>query len=262
MTEIGFIEELLKEGSSLILEKLAVRKEVEVRTKGAARELVTEVDLAVQKALTDRIRSRFTGDHVFAEEGDASAFPDHPEDRCWVMDPMDGTQNFVRGLFPHLAVSIAFAVGGQAMASGVVVPATGDVFLAERRSGAYRGSQRLMVSDMDRPELARVEVDFSHLNERQDLMRRARDVFFRFGNVRCHGSAVVGMCQIATGDMDAFIHMRLNPWDYAAAQLIVEEAGGKTSRLDGSPLQLFDRRWGVAASNGLLHEPLLSAIQP
>ena len=140
------------------------------------------------------------------------------------------------------------------------MPITQDLFLAERGSGAFRNGARLHVSDVSSVALARIEVDFSGPQQRSETLRRASKLICKGGQIRCTSATVVGMCSIATGNMDAFIHVGPTPYDYAASQVIVEEAGGKCTRFDGSPLFLFDGKRGVVASNGILHEELLAVL--
>jgi myo-inositol-1(or 4)-monophosphatase len=260
MKEIAFIENVLRITSVLVREKYAERAKVAVTSKSEANDLLTETDLLVQDHIIEEIRGLFPHDLVAAEEGGFSRIPDDPAARCWVIDPIDGTQNFVRGMFPTFGISIAFAVGGDAVAGGVALPIPGDIFLAERGAGAFRNGQRLRVSEVASVGLARVEVDFSGRREREETLQRGSRLICEAGQVRCNCAAVVALCSIASGDMEAFFHVALNPWDYAAGQVIVLEAGGAASRLNGGPLRLFDGKRGVLASNGRIHQELLSVI--
>jgi myo-inositol-1(or 4)-monophosphatase len=118
----------------------------------------------------------------------------------------------------------------------------------------------LRVSDVQHLAEACVEIDFSGVEDKKAFLSRASNVIRQSGQIRCQGAAVGGICQIATGDVDGYLHMSLFPWDYAAAQLIAEEAGAMATRLDGSPLRVFDGREGVLISNGAVHEALLGCI--
>lgn len=256
MNELQFIENFLRDNAAYARDKFAMRGDLTVTAKTDPNDLLTEVDLTLQKRATDRIRSLFPNDTIVAEEGEFSKLPSDPKARCWVMDPIDGTNNFVRGLFPIFGISIAFAQGGRAVAGGVSLPGTGDLFLAERGQGAFRNGQRLRVSEVQAVGEARIDMDFSTPSDRHDMVTRGAELLCVTGQLRCFGSAVASICQIATADSDAYIHMSLSPWDYAAAQLMVEEAGGMATRHDGSPLELFDGRKGVIISNGAIHEEL------
>jgi myo-inositol-1(or 4)-monophosphatase len=261
MNEITFIETFLKANLEYTLEKYQDRDTITVTSKSDATDLLTEVDLTLQKRAIDQIGENFPGDTIVAEEGTYNRFPDDPNVRCWVMDPIDGTSNFVRGMFPLFGISLAFAMGGESVAGGVLFPGTGDLLLAERGSGATLNGKPVRVSDIQSLAEARVDLDFSGLSDRRAMLDRASDIILGTGVLRCHGSAVCSIAQIATGHVDGYVHMTLNPWDYAAAQLLVEEAGGLATRHDGTPLKLFDNRKGVVISNGAVHEELLSKLR-
>ncbi len=261
MNETAFIERVLKATAILVREKYAARENIKVTSKSEANDLLTEVDLAVQEYAVEQIAQHFPEDCIAAEEGDFAHLPADQNCRCWVIDPIDGTQNFVRGLFPAFGISISLAVGGVPVAGGVALPISSDVFLAERGAGAFRNGRPLKVTDVPEVGLARIEVDFSGRSEREETLRRASKVLTTAGQIRCNCSTVVALCSIASGDMEGFIHVALNPWDYAAGQVIVEEAGGVATRLDGSPLRLFDGRRGVLVTNGHIHQEVMSLLE-
>ncbi len=260
MNEIDFIELLLKEASAYVKAKYAGRTRLHVQEKNGANDLLTEVDLAVQNQMVERISSAYPSDVIVAEEQGLDARPANAPKRCWIIDPIDGTQNFLRGLFPAFGITVAFAADGALRAGGVSMPITQDLFLAERNNGAARNGQQVRVSALSDMSRARAEVDFSHPKHRDQTLNVMADVIRRTGQIRCYSSAVVALCSIACGDSEAFTHVGLKPWDYAAGQLIVEEAGGRTSRLDGSPLGLFDGKRGVLATNGAVHDAFLTAL--
>ena len=261
MTEIQFIEKFLDENAGYAREKFADRGDLTVTSKTTPTDLLTEVDLTLQHRAVELIREHFPGDSILAEEGEFSSTPEDPNARCWIMDPIDGTNNFVRGVFPIYGISLAFAEHGLAQAGGVAIPNMDMTFLAERGKGATCNGASCRVSEIQSMDATRIDVDFSLVSDRQALLNRASAILTNVGQIRCHGSAVCSIIQIATGDVDAYLHMSLNPWDYAAAQLIVEEAGGMATRLDNTPLQLFDGRDGLLISNGAMHSELLENIK-
>jgi len=261
MTEIEFIKRFLHENAQYAREKFLNRAAVTVTSKKDATDLLTEVDLTLQKRAVDHIRTAFPGDQIVAEEGEYSQMPAHPNGRCWVMDPIDGTNNFVRGSFPIFAISLAFAIHGRPVAGGMALPGTGAIYTAEEGKGAFIGDDRLIVSQVQNVSEARLDLDFGGLPDREAWIERGRDLFRQAGQLRCHGSAVSALAQVASGDMDAFVHMSLNPWDYAAGMLIVEEAGGMATRLDGKTLKLFDGKEGVLISNGAIHKEIMGLIR-
>lgn len=260
MNELNFIEAFLLENRAYVREKYAAKQDLIVTSKRDANDLLTEVDLTIQQRIVDAIRKQFPGDAILAEEGDLNVTPSAPPDRCWVIDPIDGTANFVRAMFPIFAISVAFTQRGKATAAGVLFPEPGDTLLAERGAGTFRNGKRCAVSNIAKPEEARLDVDFGILSDRPASFERFTRMMCATGQLRCHGSAVASICQIATRDIDAYVHVTLHPWDFAAAQLIVEEAAGTATRLDGSPLEVFDGRKGVMITNGHLHAPLMGLL--
>lgn len=258
--ETAFIQDTLTIMAGLVRERYARRDAVAVTSKKSPTDLLTETDVEVQQKTLARVREAFPGDLFIGEEEGHDEAPRDTSRRCWIMDPIDGTQNFVRGLYPAFGVALAFAEGNRILAGGVALPMTNDLLLAERGGGAYLNGKPLSASPVDSMALARVEIDFSAPSLRADTLAQANRVLREAGAIRCHCAAVVGMCSVATGDMDAFVHVALNPWDFAAAQIIVEEAGGRATRLDGAPLTPFDPQQSVLATNGHLHDELLAAI--
>lgn len=261
MTELGFIKRFLEENMDYARDKFAARDAITVTSKRDANDLLTEVDLTLQKRAIDQIRRVFPGDAIVAEEGEYAKAPADPEGRCWVMDPIDGTNNFVRGVFPIYAISLAFAIHGRPVSAGVALPGMNSVLTAEEGQGAFWGRRRLVVSEVQTLAEAKVDLDFGGTEDREAWLERGQEIIRQSGQLRGFGSAVSAISQVATGDLDAFLHMTLNPWDYAAAQLLVEEAGGMASRLDGKPLRLFDGKLGVLISNGAIHKEMLRLIR-
>lgn len=260
MNEKAFIETFLKDNSDYVVQKFQEKQNLTVTSKDSPTNLLTEVDLTIQKRFIDALQQAFPEDQVMGEESGHDSFPKDPEARTWVIDPIDGTFNFVRGLNPAFAISIAFMDQGLARVAGVSMPLAGYYFTSEAGEGAWCNGKRLAVSRVQQLDGASLEVDFSSAKNRRSILRRGAKLIREAAQLRSHGSAVVAICQVATGDSDAYIHPGLHPWDYAAAQLIAEEAGALATRLDGSPLRVFDKKKGVLISNGALHETLLNAL--
>lgn len=256
MSEIEFIRATLDELAVFVRQKYAMRESLSMTAKGEPNDLVTEVDLAVQEEIQRRIEQAFPRDAIVGEEHGMTGFPEGKDTRAWVIDPIDGTQNFVRGLFPAYGISLAFAIGGLPVAGGVAVPGNGQLFHAEKGNGAFRNGERIRVSGVDQISHVRAEVDFAGMVDRVATLRAFGPLIEEVGQVRCHCAAVIGLCSIATGDMDAYVHVTLNPWDYAAGMIVVQEAGGMVTRLDGAVINLFDGGQGVLGSNGKIHNEL------
>ncbi len=261
MEEIKFIESFLLEAGVYVREMHGRKSDMDVSTKKYASDILTEADLEVQRRCVLALQQAFPDDQLVAEEEGYDTFPDDPEKRCWVLDPIDGTNNFMRALFPMFGISLAFVDKGIVQAGGVYLPVSGDLFLAERGNGATHNGKRISVSEISQLSAAKIEMDLGWTYEREDSIARGYRLLCAAGQMRCHGVAVVSLCQVARGDMDAFFHNTLNPWDYAASLVIVEEAGGMATRLDNTPLHLFDGGSGVLMSNSKLHEEIVCLLE-
>lgn len=262
MDTIDFITDTLREVGSFAFERYADRTQLRISQKAHINDLVTEADVEVQRRVVERIRRSFPNDAVLAEESGLGLPPEAQPQRCWILDPIDGTQNFVRGLFPAWGVSLGLAQGGRVTAGGVLFPVTGDLFLAERGGGAHRNGERVSASTVDTVDSARMDFDVSATPYRASTLKAAPDLYYRVGQIRVHGCAVAALCSVATGDMEAYLHISLNPWDYAAGALIVEEAGGRCTDPRGGPLTYFEGRCGILASNGAVHDEMLALLHP
>ncbi|MEK7795142.1 MAG: inositol monophosphatase family protein, partial [Candidatus Hydrogenedentota bacterium] len=251
-SEAAFIESILREVSPYVRERYAERRSIAVSSKTGPNDLLTEVDSEVQRRIVSAITRAYPGDCIVAEEDGMNHAPGDLNARCWIIDPIDGTQNFVRGLFPMFGVSIAFAEKRLVRAGGVMMPVVDDLFLAEHGAGARRNGAALWASKRTDLATARVEIDFGNPTIRRDSLDRFSGFIEHAGEVRTVCAAVVGLCSVAAGEADGYVNVGLSEWDYAAAALIVEEAGGAVSRLDGSPVVLFDGRRGMLATNTLL----------
>jgi myo-inositol-1(or 4)-monophosphatase len=220
-------------------------------------DLVTEIDVAVERMFRDLIAERFPDHHILAEEmGGAAAAPAGP---CWVFDPIDGTTNFAHGL-PIFCASLAIEVAGVAEVAAVYDPNRRELFTAERGGGAFLNGKPLRVSSANRLVDAMLVTGFPY-----DVHARVDEIVGLFAAfigqaraVRRLGSAAVDLCWVAAGRMDGFWEADLKPWDIAGGALIVAEAGGRVTKTDGSP---FSSRGGhVLATNGHLHEAMLGVI--
>lgn len=203
---------------------------------------VSATDLDAQEAAL-RVIERAHPDHaVLAEESDESV-----EDQLarwdgrplWVVDPLDGTANFLHG-HPHYAASVAVAVGGEVVAGAVACGSTGERWWAAKAEGAFKGGKRIRVSE-ERPlvdalvgtgfPFKRLEILPSYLDQFDRVLRSA-------AGVRRAGSAALDLCYLAQGSLDAFWEEILMPWDFAAGLVLVREAGGIVTSPDGGDLDL------------------------
>lgn len=227
------------------------RKEFQIRKKGRA-DLVTEADLAAERIILDTLRPVFPGHGFLLEEKTA----EYEElEYTWVVDPLDGTTNFAHG-YPCFAVSIALRHRREEILGVVLAPVSGELFLAIRGGGAWQNGEPLRVSETARLEDALLVTGFPYdFRERPaDYVSLFEKFLWHSQGVRRDGSAALDLCYVAAGRFDGFWERRLHPWDTAAGALLVREAGGRISRFDGSPFDIFDRE--IVASNGRLHEAM------
>jgi myo-inositol-1(or 4)-monophosphatase len=230
---------------------------IRVDKKGAI-DLVTEVDLAVEREFRDLIAARFPDHAVLAEElGGSAAVPSGP---CWIFDPIDGTTNYAHGL-PIFCASLALEIDGVAEVAAVYDPTRRELFTAERGTGAFLNGLPLRVSSANQLVDAMLVTGFPY-----DVHARVNEIVGLFGAfvaqaraVRRLGSAALDLCYVAAGRMDGFWESDLKAWDIAGGALIVAEAGGRVTGMDGSA---FASRAGhVLASNGRVHDAMLAVIR-
>lgn len=227
-------------------------RRVAVETKGEF-DLVTEADRASEQLIVERLRARFPSHSILAEEGG----PSHSASEfCWYVDPLDGTTNFAHG-FPMFNVTLALERAGELICGVIYDPLRQEMFSAELGSGAYLNNRRIHVSKTPTLAAALVATGFPsrkrHLNVNVHFYHQLAMVTH---GVRRAGSAALDLAYVACGRLDAFWEFGLNPWDVAAGELLVRQAGGKTSDMKGGPASI--RGPHVAADNGLIHEELIA----
>ncbi len=227
----------------------------DARDKGTS-DFVSRADLEAQEAALAVIRSRFPHHRVLAEEEEPSAGvkpgrTTAPDDGAplWIVDPLDGTTNYLHG-HPQHAASVAVAMGGVPVAGAVVASASGERWWAERGAGAWKSGRRIRVSSLGRFDRALVGTGFPFkvLHLLPEYLAQFDRVLRSSAGIRRGGSAALDLCSLASGVLDAFWELFLNPWDVAAGVLILTEAGGVAARVDGSPLRV-DQQGSVLAAN-------------
>ena len=219
--------------------------------------LVTSSDLAVQHFLTERFAALLPGSGFLCEEED---FRDLEEEYVWIIDPIDGTTNYSRGI-ADCCISVALARRGEVQLGVVYSPSRGELYAAERGKGAYCNGKALHVSDRPfaaglfcsamctyRKEFAKVCSDITY------------DVYMRSNDIRRWGSAAIEICLMASGLIELYFEMRLQPWDYAAGMLILQEAGGVMAGWDGNLPSLVRPSLVVAANTPENLGELLAAV--
>ena len=240
--------DVAEEAARLLVDRLgAGRRDVGTKTTGT--DMVTDVDRASEHLIVDRLLTARPGDGVVAEEGAAQA---GRSGILWVVDPLDGTTNYLYG-HPGFAVSLAAEDEHGALVGVVADPLHGDVFTAVRDEGARRNGRPVRCTTKDELPTALVGTGFSY-----DAARRGRQaevlrvVLPRVRDIRRGGAASIDLSWVACGRLDAFYERGLQPWDLAAGGLIAREAGARTGDLDGGDAS----RAFVLAAPPALFDPL------
>jgi myo-inositol-1(or 4)-monophosphatase len=231
---------------------------LEIRTKSASIDLVTDVDRACEKLIVDALQSQRGNDAILAEEGGGDDRPD--TEWRWVIDPLDGTVNYAHG-YPRFCVSIGVEHRGVQTVGVVYDPLLDEMFSAVRGAGATRNGRAIAVTTERDLGQAMLATGFAY-----DIHRAADDNIDHFASfaksvraLRRDGSAALNLCYVACGRFDGFWELKLHPWDVAAGILIVEESGGRTSDFSGAGSCRSGRK--VVASNSHLHEALLEVLR-
>ena len=225
-------------------------KKHDVRLKGEA-DLVTEVDVACEKAIGEIILSRWPSHAILGEEGGATGESDY----LWIVDPLDGTTNYAHH-YPHFCSSVAIEHRDVIVAGAVYDPMRDELFTAARGQGASLNGGRLVVSNRDSLKESMLTTGFPY--DAETRVTEALPLFAAVQSevqaVRRDGSAALNMCYVASGRFDGFWEISLHAWDVAAGWIIVEEAGGKVTGMDGKPTDIHSGN--ILASNSLIHEAI------
>ena len=218
---------------------------------------VTIVDKLCEQAIVQNILDAFPDHDLLTEE---SSFESKGSPWRWIIDPLDGTTNYFHG-YPCFCVSIGLEVEGEMRLGVIYNPVLEELFHTERGKGAFLNGNRISVSredDLDRsflctgfPYDVREYADFYLLYFRQLMVKSFA--------IRRPGSAALDLCYLAAGRFDGFWELKLHAWDVAAGSLLVTEAGGRVTDFQGRPFNIYSEE--MLASNGLIHEEMLQAIQ-
>jgi myo-inositol-1(or 4)-monophosphatase len=220
-------------------------------------DLVTEVDFAVERMVRALIAERHPGHDVLAEElgGPATATSRF----CWICDPLDGTTNFAHGV-PIFCSTIALELDGRLEVGAVYDPTRDELYTAERGRGAFLNGTPIRVSTAEVLINSLLVTGFPYTVQEklEELVGLFAAFLSRARAVRRLGSAALDICYVAAGRMDGFWEQGLNAWDIAAGVLLVQEAGGVVTDLDGGPFVLRSGR--IIATNGRIHDELKEVI--
>jgi len=266
-----FVKKLAIEAGELSLEKW--RQPLNIRKKGF-RDVVTDADYAVQALITGRIKKQYPSHGFLTEEEDSSL--SNNGQIIWIIDPIDGTTNYSRQI-PTYCVSIAAVQLNtrnwdesevtestnrthKVLAGAIYDPFRREIFYGSHGHGSFINDKPLNISPATSLETAVIGLDWSHDSERRRQMLDAVSrLLMQVQTVRAVGSAALALAWIAAGRLDAYCNLALSAWDVAAAELLIDEAGGKLTNIQGGRWQLHHN--GCLATNGHLHQLFVEITQ-
>ncbi len=253
---LDFAIQTAHDAGRVLAEKFG-RASLAVTRKGDI-DIVTEADLAAERLIVERIRSYHPRHAILTEEaGDAGNMETAAEYK-WVVDPLDGTTNYAHG-YPAFCVSIALEREGEIVLGVVHDPTRGETFAAERGEGATLNGRPIRVSEVEDMNRALVCTGFPYdVRTRSEFARHFHNFIMHAQGVRRDGSAALDLAYVACGRFDGFWEEGLKPWDVAAGKIIVEEAGGRITRYDDTPFDIYTPP--VVATNGILHGEMLRVL--
>lgn len=226
------------------------------------KDLVTSADIASEKIIVEGLSKLFPEHSIRTEEAGIISGESKDLSLKWVIDPVDGTVNFSRGI-PLWGVSAALLQNERPVAAICYLPKLSEMYLAYKGGGCYLNGKRIYVSKTNSLEQAIVSNGDFNVGDQAKIHRENLKNFSAEAThcmrVKCFGSAVAEGCFIASGRLDAFVMTMSYPWDIAGISLLIEEAGGKATELNGNPLEFTDGEQGLF-SNSLLHEKFLKIL--
>ena len=254
---IDTLKQIALEAGEIVREGYHSHKEVS--HKGVV-DLVTEFDLKTETFIINQLKEAFPGYRLVGEESHRGTY--HYEKAIYI-DPIDGTTNFVHGI-PHLAISLGVWEAGEPVLAVVYNPILEELFWAVKGEGAYCNGERLEVSMQDKLQNALIATGFPYAKVNAGIEYRwvidsMTNLLPHIQDIRRLGAAAVDLCYLAQGKVEAFYEIDLKPWDVAAGILIVQEAGGEVSNVDGERYNFDDK--SIVASNGRVHTQLLTKLE-
>ena len=254
VTYQNFAEECARAAGQFIIENKT--KTLDIDFKGRAN-LVTQIDRHSEEIIVTRIQAQYPDHQILTEETPPvesnSAFK-------WIIDPLDGTTNYVHG-FPFYAVSIGLEYDGEIVMGVVFIPETYELFSAQKGKGARLNGNPIQVSNTADLQYSLLATGFPYelLDHFYENMSFFKSFYERSQSVRRAGAAAIDLCYTACGRFDGFWEMDLKPWDTAAGIVIVREAGGTVTDFQGNDFSIYGNK--VVASNSLIHPQMLGILQ-
>lgn len=219
-TRAEFLKRLIKKASDRALEGFLNRTAGDYDLKGP-QDFLTETDLAVEALIKDEISQAFPYDAILAEESGGV-----PEHFTWVIDPIDGTANFARGI-SHFCVIISFCIEGTAVLAAIAQPVSQELYFAQQGHGAFKNDQPIYTSKTESMAQAHLELGWSRRASIESYLNTQGDLLRQGASIRRGGSGGLALAWVAEGRTDAYLEISMNSWDCIAGMLLIEEAGGR-----------------------------------
>ena len=245
------VEEIIQEAGNILLQTMTAGFTIE--HKGRV-DLVTDADRAAEAFITNELQRDFPEFSILGEEQGLSGRRD--AEYLWLIDPLDGTTNFAHG-FPYFSVSMALTHHNVIVLGAVYDPSTKTLFTAAKDEGAFMNGKPISVSRIANLEDSLLVTGFYDVSTTKDNITEYAKAHKTQGVLRT-GSAALDLCNVACGRLDAYWEKGIDAYDIAAGALIVMEAGGTLSAVNGEPFDLYDHE--ILASNGLIHHELVQLI--
>lgn len=244
-----------RQASKVILRYMDQMSKVDITPKGQ-NDFVTQVDKMSEEIIINEIHKNYPNHAILAEE--SGEHKSH-EEFCWIIDPLDGTRNFMHG-FPQFSISIAVMKKNQPEVGLVYDPIRQELFTATRGQGAYFNSRRMRVSGIRKIDMALIGTGFPYCDKGgiKKYLSTFENVFTHCGDIRRAGSAALDLAYVAAGRLDGFWESNLQIWDVAAGALMVKEAGGSVTDFQGGETYLD--HGNIVAGNTKVHKSLIELL--
>ena len=248
---------IIKKAGKILKKGYYSNKDVTFKAK---KDLVTKYDVAVENYLKEKFTKKFKEFNIIAEESDNANIGFN---NSIIIDPIDGTTNFVNGV-PHTAISVGVYKNKKPYLAIVYNPILDELYEAKIGKGAFLNGKELKVSDETELQKALLATGFpytsgSNEDDLNDVVKKIKDILPLCQDLRRLGSASIDLCLVARGTFEGYYEMNLKPWDVSAGVLILSEAGGKITNINGDEYNLFEDKY-IVATNGKIHDELIKNL--
>ncbi len=249
--------EIIKEAGELFKEGYISSKEVTFKAK---KDLVTKYDVAIEDFLKEKFSLAFPEFTIIAEESDNTNIEFNDS---IIIDPIDGTTNFVNGV-PHTCISVGVYKNQKPFIGIVYNPILEQLYTASIGEGAFLNGEKIIVSDDNNLQTSLISTGFPYTSgtceaDLNDVVKKMKNILPASQDIRRLGSAALDLCYVASGIYEGFYEMNLKAWDVSAGMIILSEAGGKVTNIDGDNYTLFKSKY-IVVSNGSIHDEFLSCL--